>query len=63
MKRIIILGAGGLGRQVLAQLQVDYGHGIDWVIGGFLDERGPESGRGVALLSVARVSGELRRRA
>ncbi|WP_457855823.1 acetyltransferase [Pseudomonas aeruginosa] len=43
MKRIIILGAGGLGRQVLAQLQVDYGHGIDWVIGGFLDERGPEA--------------------
>ncbi|MFO5897292.1 transferase, partial [Pseudomonas aeruginosa] len=41
--RIIILGAGGLGRQVLAQLQVDYGHGIDWVIGGFLDERGPEA--------------------
>ena len=41
MKRIIILGAGGLGRQVLAQLQVDYSHGIDWVIGGFLDERGP----------------------
>ena len=43
MKRIIILGAGGLGRQVLAQLQVDYGHGIDWVIGGFLDERGPDA--------------------
>ncbi|HEB0601560.1 TPA: acetyltransferase [Pseudomonas aeruginosa] len=43
MKRIIILGAGGLGRQVLAQLQVDYSHGIDWVIGGFLDERGPEA--------------------
>ena len=41
--KIIILGAGGLGRQVLAQLQVDYGHGIDWVIGGFLDERGPEA--------------------
>ncbi|MDG3818017.1 acetyltransferase [Pseudomonas aeruginosa] len=41
MKKIIILGAGGLGRQVLAQLQIDYSHGIDWVIGGFLDERGP----------------------
>jgi sugar O-acyltransferase (sialic acid O-acetyltransferase NeuD family) len=43
MKKIIILGAGGLGRQALAQLQVDYGHGIDWVIAGFLDERGPET--------------------
>ena len=39
MKRIIILGAGGLGRQVLAQLQVDYSHGIDWVIVG--GESGP----------------------
>lgn len=43
MKKIIILGAGGLGRQVLAQLQVDHAHGIDWVIAGFLDERGPET--------------------
>ncbi|KIQ23899.1 acetyltransferase [Xanthomonas campestris] len=43
MKRVVILGAGGLGRQVLAQLQVDYGHGIDWVIGGFLDERGADA--------------------
>ncbi|HBK46237.1 MAG TPA: transferase [Xanthomonadaceae bacterium] len=42
MKRIVILGAGGLGRQVLAQLQIDFAHGIDWVIAGFLDERGPE---------------------
>lgn len=41
MKKVIILGAGGLGRQVLAQLQIDYSHGIDWVIAGFLDERGP----------------------
>ena len=59
MKRIIILGAGGLGRQVLAQLQVDYGHGIDWVIGGFLDERGDAVAE--SLYPVARVSGELRR--
>lgn len=42
MKKVVIVGAGGLGRQVLAQLQVDYGHGIDWVIDGFLDERGPQ---------------------
>lgn len=42
MKQVIILGAGGLGRQVLAQLQVDRSHGIDWIISGFVDERGPE---------------------
>ncbi len=43
MKQIVILGAGGLGRQVLAQLQVDHSHGIDWVIAGFLDERGQDT--------------------
>lgn len=43
MKKIIIVGAGGLGRQALAQLQVDHAHGIDWVIAGFLDERGSET--------------------
>lgn len=42
MKRLVIVGAGGLGRQALAQLQVDPSHGIDWVIDGFLDERGPD---------------------
>lgn len=42
MKKLVIVGAGGLGRQALAQLQVDYGHGIDWIIDGFLDERGPD---------------------
>lgn len=43
MKRLIIVGAGGLGRQVLAQLQRDLGHGLDWIIDGFLDERGPDA--------------------
>lgn len=42
MNKVVIIGAGGLGRQVLAQLQVDFSHGLDWVIEGFLDERGPE---------------------
>lgn len=42
MKKIVIVGAGGLGRQTLAQLQIDFSHGLDWVIGGFLDERGPD---------------------
>ena len=35
------MGAGGLGRQVLAQLHVDNGHGKEWLIEGFIDERGP----------------------
>jgi sugar O-acyltransferase (sialic acid O-acetyltransferase NeuD family) len=43
MKKVIIVGAGGLGRQSLAQLQTDYAHGIDWIIAGFLDERGPSA--------------------
>ena len=42
MKEVIILGAGGLGRQVLAQLEIDYAHHREWVIAGFLDERGPD---------------------
>lgn len=42
MKKVVIVGAGGLGRQVLAQLQVDFSHGLDWVIEGFVDERGAE---------------------
>ncbi|KTC39337.1 transferase [Pseudomonas sp. ABAC61] len=42
MKQVIILGAGGLGRQVLAQVEADPAYGIHWSIGGFLDERGPE---------------------
>ncbi|BAO61060.1 acetyltransferase [Pseudomonas protegens] len=42
MKQVIILGAGGLGRQVLAQVEADVACGVDWVIGGFLDERGSE---------------------
>ncbi|AZC17105.1 MULTISPECIES: acetyltransferase [Pseudomonas] len=41
MDRLIILGAGGLGRQVLAQLEVHVSRGVDWTISGFLDERGP----------------------
>ncbi|GGC14573.1 hypothetical protein GCM10007205_24290 [Oxalicibacterium flavum] len=42
MKKIVIVGAGGLGRQALAQLQIDFSHGVDWVIDGFLDERGAD---------------------
>ncbi len=42
MRRVIILGAGGLGRQVLARMEADVACGVDWIIAGFLDERGPE---------------------
>lgn len=43
MKKMVIVGAGGLGRQVLAQLLVDFGHGREWLVGGFIDERGPDT--------------------
>ncbi|RTZ47581.1 transferase [Candidimonas sp. SYP-B2681] len=41
--QIIILGAGGLGRQVLAQMSADPSRGTAWEIAGFLDERGPDA--------------------
>lgn len=40
MKHLIIVGGGGLGRQLLAQLRADPRHGIEWQVQGFLDERG-----------------------
>jgi sugar O-acyltransferase (sialic acid O-acetyltransferase NeuD family) len=43
MKQVVILGAGGLGRQVLAQLQVDPLFGEQFDIAGFIDERGPNA--------------------
>ncbi|WPP00069.1 acetyltransferase [Pseudomonas sp. HR96] len=42
MHDLIIIGAGGCGRQVLSQLRLDPAHGVAWRLGGFLDERGPE---------------------
>ncbi|PAA27259.1 transferase [Pseudomonas fragi] len=42
MKQLVIVGAGGLGRQALTQLVADYAHGTEWLIAGYLDERGPQ---------------------
>lgn len=42
MKQLIIVGAGGLGRQALTQLVADYAHGTAWLVAGYLDERGPD---------------------
>ena len=42
MKQVVIVGGGGLGRQALAQLSIDVASGTDWVVAGFLDERGPD---------------------
>ena len=39
MQRMIIVGAGGLGREVEAFARHDYANGKDWYIGGFLDTR------------------------
>jgi sugar O-acyltransferase (sialic acid O-acetyltransferase NeuD family) len=38
MKQLLILGAGGLGREVLAWARQSEGHGVDWAIKGFLDD-------------------------
>lgn len=39
MQRLIVVGAGGLGREVEALARNDYANGKDWYIGGFLDTR------------------------
>jgi sugar O-acyltransferase (sialic acid O-acetyltransferase NeuD family) len=39
MQRMIIVGAGGLGREVEALARNDYANGKDWYLGGFLDTR------------------------
>ena len=39
MWQISIIGAGGWGREVLAQMQSDIAHGKEWVVKGFLDDR------------------------
>lgn len=39
MKRLIIIGAGGFGREVLVWAQESAAFGREWEIGGFLDDR------------------------
>lgn len=40
MQRVLIIGAGGWGREVLHQmLHEDAGNGVHWRVGGFLDDR------------------------
>ena len=41
MKQLVIVGAGGLGRQALTQLVADYAHGTEWLVAG--GERRTES--------------------
>ena len=38
MKQLIIIGAGGFGREVLAWARQSIGHGEEWVIKGFIDD-------------------------
>lgn len=38
-RRALIVGAGGWGREVLAQMQGDPDHGKKWMVRGFLDSR------------------------
>lgn len=40
MHRVLIIGAGGWGREVLHQMiHDDVGQGVEWYVGGFLDSR------------------------
>jgi sugar O-acyltransferase (sialic acid O-acetyltransferase NeuD family) len=39
LQNILIIGAGGWGREVLVQLQGDPSHNVHWTIKGFLDSR------------------------
>ncbi|HZW52222.1 MAG TPA: acetyltransferase, partial [Rudaea sp.] len=40
MERVLIIGAGGWGREVLHQMtHDDAAHGVEWYVDGFLDGR------------------------
>lgn len=39
MKHVYIIGAGGLGRELLNQILTDQAHGRDWIVIGFIDTR------------------------
>ncbi len=39
MQYVYIIGAGGLGRELLAVLKTDVAFGKDWVVSGFIDSR------------------------
>jgi sugar O-acyltransferase (sialic acid O-acetyltransferase NeuD family) len=39
MKNLVIVNAGGFGRTVFWQCNADYGHGTEWMLKGFLDDR------------------------
>lgn len=45
MRHLYILGAGGLGRELLAVLRTDSAFGKDWVVTGFLDSRSEMRGQ------------------
>lgn len=38
VKRLIIIGAGGFGREILGWAKASLDHGSQWIIGGFLDD-------------------------
>lgn len=58
MKRLLIAGAGGLGREVAAWAPHCHGHGVDWELGGFLDDN-PHALDGFAMGEL-RVVGSIR---
>jgi sugar O-acyltransferase (sialic acid O-acetyltransferase NeuD family) len=55
MKQLVIIGAGGFGREVLSWARQSPAHGTEWTVRGFLDDN-PDS-PGIAGLDVLRLGG------
>lgn len=55
MRRLVIIGAGGFGREVLSWARQSASHGTEWTVRGFLDDD-PEA-PGIAGLDVPRLGG------
>jgi sugar O-acyltransferase (sialic acid O-acetyltransferase NeuD family) len=54
MKRLVIIGAGGFGREVLSWARQSPAHGVAWTVRGFLDDN-PDA-PGIADLDVPRLA-------
>jgi sugar O-acyltransferase (sialic acid O-acetyltransferase NeuD family) len=60
MKKLIIIGAGGFGREVLAWARQCPEHGRDWVAHGFLDDNPTAlDGKSVSVPIIGKVSGHI----
>lgn len=55
MKRLVIIGAGGFGREVLSWARQSAAHGTEWTVRGFIDDN--PVAPGIAELDVPRLGG------